>query len=648
MLDLSVAPILVVSALTLLAILAGAAGERVGAPVLLVFLVVGMLAGPEGLGGLRFENVEAAYALGSAALAVILFDGGARSTPSVLRAGAGPGLALGTLGVVLTAGLAAPAAKYAFGLDWASALLMGAIVSATDAAAVFAILSRSGAASGRLSSALEVESGVNDAMAVALTTALAASLANAEGGLLTALLWAPVQLAGGIVVGAFGGRALAGVMKGVRLAGGLYGLLALAGGLFVFALAQSVSVSGFLAVYVAGVQLARARLAPDRSPNAFLDGFAWLAQVGLFLMLGLMAAPSHLAGLAGPSLGFAVALAVLARPIAVFACLAPFGWRLSEIAFAAWVGLRGATPIFLALTPALFGAPNASLYFAAAAGVVLVSLVAQGWTVEAAARLFGLAPKPPDQRTARRAGWARLAAMGACFAAGGAYALTSAAPPPGSATVTLSTPETLAELAVALEEAPVQVAGFPAGFAEAPAETRQTAFAAVVRAALERANAEAAAERAEVQGMVQSREDGRRLSVAQDERLAELAQIYGARFGDMEDLLARIDALPAALGVAQAALASGWGSSPRALSANDVFGRGRTYEDIDAAARDYLRFLNTGPAFEDLRATRAALRAQERALEPLTLIPHLHPYAADGPTYVDRVTRIAQTLEAAG
>ncbi len=396
--------ILVGAALVALSILAGMFSSRLGAPLLLVFLGLGMLAGEEGPGGIQFDNFGAAYLVGSMALALILFDGALRTPRQVFRIGLWPALSLATIGVVVTAGIAAVAAVYALGMTPLQGFLVGASVAPTDAAAVFLLLHARGNEIGRrVSATLEVESGANDPTGIFLTIA-AVNLLNHPGQSLTwgfALEFVR-QMGGGAVIGVVGGYALLALINRVEIAAGLYPILAAAGGLLIFAGGQSLDASGFLAIYLAGLILGNHRHRAHALISRFHDGLAWLAQILMFLMLGLLVTPHDLLDNLAGTAALSLVLILVARPVAVAVSLIPFRFRWREKAFIAWVGLRGAVPIFLATVPVLAGLPHGTQYFDIAFFVVLSSLLIQGWTVAPAARLLGLVLPPAPEAPARQ------------------------------------------------------------------------------------------------------------------------------------------------------------------------------------------------------------------------------------------------------
>lgn len=395
--------ILVGAGLIFVSIFAGLVSARVGAPLLLVFLALGMLAGEDGPGGIDFDDFEIAYTIGATALAIILFDGGLRTTRETLRLASWPALTLATLGVAITTGLTGAFAMVVLDVGLVEGLLAGAIVASTDAAAVFFLLTMRGTnLVRRVSATLELESGLNDPMAIFLTLTcveiLRHGLPDASWSAVAEFAQAfGLQLAGGAVFGLLGGFALLSLVNTLRLASGLYPLLALAGALTVFASAQVVGASGFLAAYLAGVVLGTRRHRATQLIDRFQDGAAWLCQIVMFVMLGLLVTPSVLLNSLGPALAIAAFLIVIGRPLATIVCLLPFRFEWRERMFVSWVGLRGAVPIFLGTVPILADIPNARLYFDIAFVVVLTSLLIQGWTVTFSARRLNLAlpPNPP-------------------------------------------------------------------------------------------------------------------------------------------------------------------------------------------------------------------------------------------------------------
>src|SRR5215471_15801102 len=394
--------ILLGAALVLAGILSSLIAMRFGAPLLLVFLIVGMLAGEAGPGGITFDDVRSTYVVGSIALALILFDGGLRTRFATFRNVLGPALALSTLGVLLTAVVTAPVAFYLVKLDWVQALLVGAVVASTDAAAVFFLLHARGLRlRPRVSATIEVESASNDPFAVLLTILLVEFLAVGDRSWQHVLAVLAEEAVLGTVIGLAGGRAIVLVLNRLGLAQGLHAPFVATSALVIFGLAEALHASGFLAVYLTGLVVGNRSTRAHNTVIVFLDAVPWLAQIVMFVMLGLLVSPQRLVATAGPALAVAAALMLVARPVAVFVCLAPlqFSWR--EKTFISWVGLRGAVGIFLASIPLLVDLPAALVYFDIAFVVVLASLLIQGWTIAFAARRLHLALPPHDHMPRR-------------------------------------------------------------------------------------------------------------------------------------------------------------------------------------------------------------------------------------------------------
>ena len=378
--------------LVLAGIMSSLVALRFGAPLLLVFLLVGMFAGEAGPLGVQFEDVKLVYTVGSVALALILFDGGLRTRFAIFRSVLAPAGLLATVGVLITATLTAPAAIWLFDLTWTEALLVGAMVASTDAAAVFFLLHAKGLRlRPRVNATLEVESGVNDPFAIFLTIILVEILFVGhkpwhEIGLLLVR-----ETVLGTLFGVVGGRAMVFVLNRLDLPQGLHAPFVATGALVVFGLTQAVHGSGFLAVYIAGLVVGNRATRAHSTVVTFLDAATWLAQIAMFVLLGLLSWPDRLPGRLLPALAVALMLMLVARPAAVLLCLAPFRFSMREKLFISWVGLRGAVSIFLASIPLLVGLPGAHFYFDIGFVVVLVSLLVQGWTIEPAARLLGVA-----------------------------------------------------------------------------------------------------------------------------------------------------------------------------------------------------------------------------------------------------------------
>jgi potassium/hydrogen antiporter len=379
--------ILLGSLLVLAGILSSLIALRFGAPLLLVFLIVGMLAGEGGPGGLPFNDVKTTYAVGSIALALILFDGGLRTRLASFRNVLAPALTLATAGVLITALITAPVAKFMLGIGWVPALLVGAVVASTDAAAVFFLINARGLRlRPRVRATLEVESGTNDPFAVFLTLLLVEVLTVGHQSWSHALLTFGRDAVLGCVIGYGGGRAITLVLNKLDLPQGLHAPFVAVFALVVFAFANAMHASGFLAVYLAGLVMGNRQTRAHNSVVVFLDAVTWLAQIVMFVLLGLLVWPQRLTDSIAEAVVVALVLMLIARPAAVFLCLAPFGFQMREKLFISWVGLRGAVAIFLASIPLLVGLPAAYLYFDVAFVVVVSSLLIQGWSVAYAAR----------------------------------------------------------------------------------------------------------------------------------------------------------------------------------------------------------------------------------------------------------------------
>jgi cell volume regulation protein A len=365
--------------------------DRIGIPVVLLFLVLGMLGGSEGVGGLAFDDYGLAARIGTIALALILFDGGLNTSMSSIRAVLLPSGILATFGVALTAGLLAVFARL-LGFDWTTALLLGAVVSSTDAAAVFAVL-RGGRLQlqQRVGRTIEVESCVNDPMAVILTLALIQVFTADPGPWWQIALAVPAQLAIGAGVGVGFGLLGQLLLQRVRMQTvGLYPALTLALAFLSFGIATLAWGSGFLAVFTTGLVLGGAKI-PYRNGLARIhDAIAWFSQVSMFLMLGLLVFPSQLLPIVWEGLGIALFLALVARPVAVVLCLLPFRWPVREVVYVSWIGLRGAVPIILATFPVLAGVPGALDVFNVVFFIVVVSSLIPGATIRPVTRALRL------------------------------------------------------------------------------------------------------------------------------------------------------------------------------------------------------------------------------------------------------------------
>ena len=323
--------ILLAALLILAGILSSLVALRFGAPLLLVFLLVGMLAGEAGPLGIKFDDVRLAYTIGSVALALILFDGGLRTRYQTFRNVIGPAGLLATIGVLVTAALTAPAAVWALGIGWTEALLVGAVVASTDAAAVFFLLHAKGLRlRPRVSATLEVESGINDPFAIFLTIVLIEIILHGAKPWHEIASFLVTETLVGALIGYVGGRGVVLVLNRLNLPQGLHAPFVATGAVVIFALAEVGHGSGFLAVYVAGLVVGNSAVRAHNAVVTFLDAATWLAQIGMFVVLGLLAWPDRLPQHALPALAVAATLMFIARPAAVFLCLAPYPLQLAR------------------------------------------------------------------------------------------------------------------------------------------------------------------------------------------------------------------------------------------------------------------------------------------------------------------------------
>ncbi len=390
--------ILLASILIILGILSSKLSARLGLPVLVLFLMVGMLAGEDGPGGIVFDNAQMAHALGSLALAIILFDGGLQTPIASIKQVWKPASVLATFGVLITAIITGVAAAYILDVSLLYGLLIGAIVGSTDAAAVFSLLRNAGIhINPRLKSTLEIESATNDPMAIFLTVGLLEVMVKGlEPG--TGLLMLFIQQMGvGSAVGLTIGWLSVRIINRIHLTtSGLYPVMVAALGLLAFGIAANLGGSGFLAIFIAGVVIGNSRFVFQRSTFLFHDGLAWLGQIIMFVFLGLLINPSSLLGIWKEGLIIAVVLTLVARPLSVLPVLKLFGFNIQEMTLVSWVGLRGSVPIILAIYPLIYGLPGANLIFSVVFFVVLISATIQGSTLPWVARTLGLTESPPS------------------------------------------------------------------------------------------------------------------------------------------------------------------------------------------------------------------------------------------------------------
>ncbi|WP_417583327.1 potassium/proton antiporter [Nitrincola sp.] len=388
--------ILLAAVLILFGILSSKLSARLGLPVLVLFLLVGMLAGEDGI-GIAFDNAVEAHALGTLALAMILFDGGLQTPFASIKRVWKPASLLATWGVFVTAAITGMAAAFILDLPILEGLLLGAIVGSTDAAAVFSLLRNAGIhINPRLKNTLEIESASNDPMAIFLTVGLLDILVKGMQPGIGLLQLFVMQMGIGALVGLSIGWIAVRVINRIQLsASGLYLVMVTAFGLLAFGIAANLGGSGFLAIFIAGVMIGNTRFVFQRSTFLFHDGLAWLSQIMMFVVLGLLVTPESLLDVWLQGLVIAAVLILIARPLAVAPVLKLFGFSRNEIGLVSWVGLRGSVPIILAIFPLLYGLPGAELIFNVVFFVVLISATIQGSALPWVARKLGLTEAPP-------------------------------------------------------------------------------------------------------------------------------------------------------------------------------------------------------------------------------------------------------------
>ena len=383
------------SALFFVGVLLSPIALKTGAPLLLLFLLIGILMGEDGPGGLDWDNFELAYDIGSIALAIILFAGGLETQFGDVKKAWAPSLSMATLGVCVTTAVVA-GALVVLDVPLDRALLYGAVVGSTDAAATFMLLQqRAIDLKGRGKETILLESGINDPVAIFLTVVFVGVV---DFGF-DSLGWSTAhilmsQLGLGVVFGLGGGFALAWLMNHIRFPAGLNAVFVLSGGLLLFGMTASLGGSGFLAVYICGVVISARCSRPLQRILNFHGALAWFSQIGLFLMLGLLVTPRDLVSEIPTSLVIAGILILVARPVASMVCLPRMGFSVREKLFIGWVGLRGAVPIFLAIIPVISPGPIAVDFFNEIFIVVIASLVLQGWTIPLAAKVLKVEQPP--------------------------------------------------------------------------------------------------------------------------------------------------------------------------------------------------------------------------------------------------------------
>lgn len=385
--------LLVGSALLFLSIIGGKTSYKFGVPTLLLFLTIGMLAGSEGLGGIRFNDPQAAQFIGIVALNFILFSGGLDTSWKAVRPILREGIALSTAGVLLTALGVGTFVHFVTDFSWYESMLLGSIVSSTDAAAVFSILrSKSLALKTNLRPTLELESGSNDPMAYVLTIAFLSLVVNQDQSLLSVLPLFLLQMSIGTLAGFGFGRLSKFIVNRIRLDfEGLYPVLMIALMFFTFSATDAIGGNGFLAIYISAVYLGNQDLIHKKTIMRMYDGLAWLMQIVLFLTLGLLVFPSHVLPFVGIGLLISVFLIFVARPVAVFLSLMFFKMKLRRRFYISWVGLRGAVPIVFATYPLLAGIDKADAIFNIVFFISVTSVLIQGTTLSLVAKWLHVA-----------------------------------------------------------------------------------------------------------------------------------------------------------------------------------------------------------------------------------------------------------------
>ncbi|WP_078555958.1 potassium/proton antiporter [Bacillus alkalicellulosilyticus] len=384
--------ILLCALLLIVGVLTTKFSSRLGVPALILFILIGMLTGSDGLGMIHFDSPQVAQLIGIFALIIILFEGGLQTKWATVKSVTKPALSLATLGVILTTVIVAVAAKLILEVSWLEGFLFGAIVGSTDAAAVFAVLKGQNIRA-RLGATLEAESGSNDPMAMFLTISVIELLLNDNQSyllLVGSFFW---QMGIGLLVGLLLGKLATFAINRINLdSSGLYPVFALAFALLTYSLADIIGSSGLLAVYVAALVVGNSDLTYRQSIFRFNEGFAWIAQILMFTILGLLVFPSQLYTLDVIIRGLLLSLilVLIARPVAVFLSTIKMGYDLKERVFLSWAGLRGAVPIVLATFPMIAGLENSQLFFNVVFFVVLISALVQGSTISLFAQKLGL------------------------------------------------------------------------------------------------------------------------------------------------------------------------------------------------------------------------------------------------------------------
>jgi cell volume regulation protein A len=398
---ISIEIILLISAVIIvISIFASKLSDRLGIPGFLLFLCIGMLAGSDGIGGIYFDNYWVAQLLGVIALVFIMFEGGLETDWQSTRSVFWKGVSLSTLGVLITAVLVGLFSVWVLKLSILHGMLLGAIVSSTDAAAVFSVFkSKNASLKGKLKPLLEFESGSNDPMAIFLTLGFIQLILNKTSSFWEFLLLFFSQMIIGAVLGYLSGKMMVILINRLRLKHeGLYPVFTLSVVILIYGITAFLKGSGFLAVYIAGIVLGNSDFIHKKSLTNFHDGLAWLMQLTMFIALGLLVFPSQLVPIIGVGLLVSIFLILIARPVSVFAVFAFSKMKLKEKALISWVGLRGAVPIVLATFPLLAGVPETDTIFNVVFFIVLTSALLQGTTIPVVAKWLGVSGTTLNQQ----------------------------------------------------------------------------------------------------------------------------------------------------------------------------------------------------------------------------------------------------------
>lgn len=390
-----------VAVLLFVSVISSKISDRFAVPVLLLFLAIGMLAGSEGIGRIYFDNAQIAKSLGIVTLVFIIFSGGLDTNWKDSKSIVLPGILLSTIGVLVTAIITGFFAVYILKFSFFEGMLLGSIVSSTDAAAVFAVLrSRRISLKKPLKPLLELESASNDPMAIFLTLGFISLLTIKGAGLVSLVPRFALDMGMGALIGFLMARAIVFIVKRLRLDyEGLYPVITISLVLFTYVISVFLKGNGILAVYLAGLGLGQAEFPNKKFILKFHDGLAWISQIAMFVTLGLLVFPSHLVPLMGAGLLITLLLMVVARPVSVFLCLLPFRLSFPKKMMVAWVGLRGSVPIILATFPFTAGLPQADVYFNVVFFVVVASVFIQGTSIPIVSKMLKLDAPLVDKKS---------------------------------------------------------------------------------------------------------------------------------------------------------------------------------------------------------------------------------------------------------